>query len=104
MPTQKHIKSEVSGSHDGEYEDDRLLGSCGVKSRRNWPTFQSSLLPPSSQRFQICLIKNYFYVKLAVLFIQINYLSHEHCQSVLNGGASDAGHCALSLTKIKNYL
>jgi hypothetical protein len=31
---------ETSGSHDDKYEDDRLLGRCGVQSSKYGPTFQ----------------------------------------------------------------
>jgi hypothetical protein len=41
----------IWGSHGGEYEDGCLLGCSTVQSGRSLPTFQSSLLPPSSGRW-----------------------------------------------------
>jgi hypothetical protein len=40
--------SRIWGSHGGEYEEGCLLGCSTVKSGRSLPTFQRSLLPPSS--------------------------------------------------------
>jgi hypothetical protein len=41
----------IWGSHAGEYEDGCVLGCSAVKSGRSLPTFQRSLLPPSSGRW-----------------------------------------------------
>jgi hypothetical protein len=40
----------ISGSHNGEYKNNSLPGYSAVRSRRSRPTFQRSLLPPSSGR------------------------------------------------------
>jgi hypothetical protein len=41
-------KSNISGSHSGENEDDCLLGYCTMQSGINWPAFQRCLLPLST--------------------------------------------------------
>jgi hypothetical protein len=47
----KHLwNRRIWGSHAGEYEDGCLLGCSAVLSGRSLPTFQRSLLPPSSGR------------------------------------------------------
>lgn len=39
--------SEISGSHNGVYGNDYLLGGYAVYSRKNLSTYQRCLLPPS---------------------------------------------------------
>jgi hypothetical protein len=38
----------IFGSHDGKYEDGRLLGCSAAKYGESLPTFQRTFLPPSS--------------------------------------------------------
>jgi hypothetical protein len=35
---------EISGSHGGEYKDDRLVGHCAVQSGGSWPALQRCVL------------------------------------------------------------
>jgi hypothetical protein len=41
---------EIWGPHSGQYEDDWLLGRCAVQCGKSLPTFQRSLLPPSTKK------------------------------------------------------
>jgi hypothetical protein len=43
-------RSEILGSHGGEYEDGCLLSYCAVLSGRSLPMIQRCLLPPTSGR------------------------------------------------------
>jgi hypothetical protein len=50
LDSRRMSTGEISGSHGGEYESDRLLECCTVLSGINLPKFHSCLAPPVSGR------------------------------------------------------